>query len=175
MTPNDKVLGFIRTYIPYGISALLAWLLLNTGLDLTGEVQVALVTLTVALVTNAYYLLIRLVESRWPWVGVFLGWPKAPEYQAVDNLWGSLVRTLTPVLASFVVVTAAFYVAAWFGYQLSADMQAGAVVVVMGLFEALYYSAARFITTRWPWWSWLLGTPKEAAITGPVVPLYTRS
>lgn len=159
MTPNEKVLGFIRTYVPYGVAAALAWLLLHTGLDLTGEVQVLAITLVVALVTNVYYLLIRLLESRWPFLGVFLGWPKQPEYVKVDNLWASLVRTLIPTLVSFVVVTISYYIAQAFGVEVSAENQASIIVVVVALVEAAYYSLARAITARWPAASWLLGTP----------------
>lgn len=161
MTPNDKIIGFIRTYVPYGISAGLAWLLLTTGFDLTGEVQVALVTLTVALVTNVYYMAIRLIEARVPWIGALLGWPKSPGYIAVDGLWASLVRTLVPTLAAFVVVTLSFWIAEAFGAQIDVSTQAGFIVIVVGLFEIAYYAVARAILDRWPNMAWLLGVPRD--------------
>lgn len=176
MTPNDKVLGFFRTYIPYGISAGLAWLLLHTGLDLTGEVQVGLIALTVALVTNVYYTTIRLVETRWPWVGIFLGWPKQPEYIKVDNLWASLVRTLIPTLVAFAVVTASYYISLWFGFEIDLENRASLVVIAVGVVEAAYYGAARALLAKWPSLSFLLGTPQVEVnqnSTKAITPQYT--
>lgn len=176
MTPNEQVLGFIRTYVPYGIGAAVAWLLLTFGLDLSGDVQILAVTLAVALVTNVYYLGIRLIESRWPWLGVFLGWPKQPEYVKVDNLWASLVRTLIPVLVAFLVSTLALYIAVWAGVEISVESQAGLITIIVALVEAGYYALARGITARWPWTSFLLGTPtvdvNQSAVKA-ITPTYT--
>jgi hypothetical protein len=154
MTPNDRITGYIRTVVPYAIGAFLTWLLSISGLDFTGELQVALIVFPVTVVTNVYYLLIRLLEVRFPWVGLFLGIPKTPDYTAVDNLWASLVRTAIPTVVAAVVVT---FVGIWL--NLDADTQSGVIVIAVALVQALYYAVARAILSRWPGAKILLGTP----------------
>lgn len=151
-TLNDRATGLIRTYVGYGVGAVLAWLLVHTGLDLTGPFQVALLVLLVAIVTNAYYFVVRLLEVRFPIVGVLLGIPKAPEYQAVDNLWASFVRTAIPTVVSAVVVG---FVAVWI--DLSADQQAAVITAVVAIVSSLYYTVARAVVARWPRTKVLLG------------------
>lgn len=163
-TANDRLLAYIRTYVPYAIGGALAWLLLVTGLDLTGEFQLVAVTLAVAVVTNAYYWLIRLLEGRFPWLGAFLGYAKQPDYLRVDNLWASLVRTAFPTLAAFIVATVTTLISSWSNTPIEID-NAGLAVILVAVFEAVYYAIAKEITTRFPSASWLLGTPVQPTYT----------
>jgi hypothetical protein len=151
-TMNDRATGLIRTYVGYGIGAVLAWLLVHTGVDLHGPFQAAVLVLVVALVTNSYYLAIRLLEVRFPFVGVFLGIPKAPDYLAVDNLWASFVRTAIPTVVSAVIVGV---VAVWI--DLNADQQASVIAAVVAIVSSLYYTVARSVVARWPRTKLLLG------------------
>lgn len=157
MTPHDRVLSYIRTFVPYGIGALLAWVLTTVALDLRGEFELALTAFLVALVTNVYYLLIRFAESRAPWLGVLLGWPKMPDYTAVDNLWASLVRTGIPTLVAPLVVLVAAWLAGLLNITLTDELTTGLIAAVIGIVEAAYYALARFLIKRWPSTEWLLG------------------
>lgn len=78
---SDWLISQIRTYVPAGVGALLAWLA-TLGLDLGAEAQVGLVTFLTAALTGVYYTLIRLLERRWPQVGILLGARKTPVYEA---------------------------------------------------------------------------------------------
>ena len=152
MTAHDKILGFIRTYVPYTLGAFFAWLFLTTHLDLRGEFQVAIIAFTVAAVQNIYYYVIRLLEVQVPALGVFLGFPKQPEYQAVDNLWASFVRTAIPT-----VIGVLLFLAANLGLALDAETESGLIVILVGVAQALYYSIARALIAKVPALSWMLG------------------
>lgn len=153
MTPNDRLIAYIRTYVPYAIGAALAWLLTVSGWDLTGEFQIALVAFVVVAVTNLYYLLFRILESRIPWLGAFLGVPKAPEYVGVSNLWASFRRTAIPTLVGAIVTT---LLAVWF--HVDAATQSLLIAIGIAVIEAAYYGLARALITRWSGLAWMLGT-----------------
>lgn len=88
MTNNDKITGAIRTLVP----AVVAWILaqLTTAIPAIGEliqhveveIGVAVVEplelLLTALILVVYYLAVRVLGDRWPWVEGFLGSTKAP-------------------------------------------------------------------------------------------------
>lgn len=158
MTAHDKVLAYIRTYIPYAVGAVIAWLLATAHLDLRGAPEVALTAFAVALTTNLYYVVIRVLEDRLPVLGVFLGFPRAPEYANVSNLWASLVRTWIPPLVGALVVAVTAWAALALGVEPLPSEQAASVAVVgVAVVEGLYYAAARALLARWPRLSWLLG------------------
>lgn len=153
MNTNDKALAYIRTYVPYAIGAAVAWLLVHTGIDFRGPVALALVAFLVPLTQNAYYVLVRLIEQRVPLLGALLGWPAAPQFAAVENLWASLVRTIIPSLIGALVATIVAL-----GLQLDADTQSTLIVALVAIVQALYYALARWIVGRWPAARFLLGT-----------------
>ncbi|MTE24817.1 hypothetical protein [Microbacterium sp. ZXX196] len=88
MTNNDKIIGAIRTLVP----AAVAWILaqLTTAIPAVGEaithveveIGVAVVEplelVLTAVILVAYYLAVRKVAERWPWVEGFLGSTKSP-------------------------------------------------------------------------------------------------
>ncbi|UAJ81398.1 hypothetical protein IT072_03595 [Leifsonia sp. ZF2019] len=82
-----------------------------------------------------------------------LGWPTAPQFAAVDNLWASLVRTIIPSLAGALVATVVAL-----GLALDADTQSTLIVGLVALIQAAYYALARWIVSRWPSARFLLGT-----------------
>ncbi|NQX36240.1 hypothetical protein [Herbiconiux sp. VKM Ac-2851] len=152
-TPNDTITAYIRTYVPYGIGAALAWLLATIGLDLTGDFQIALIALAVVLVTNAYYLAVRLLERVLPILGVLLGIPKTPEYGEVSNLWASFVRTAIPTLVGALVTTVLGII-----FHLDAQTQSVFIVLGIAVIEAAYYGLARNLVARYPGLVFLLGS-----------------
>jgi len=169
MTPNDQVLAFIRTYVPYAIGAAAAWLLVTFAIHLPDDVTVALTAFLVVAAQNAYYLLIRVVERHVPWLGVLLGWPKQPAYTGVADLWGSVLRTGLPTLAGLLAFGVGYLIATVFGFHLDAQSQTGLIVIILGVLQGLYYAAAKWIIARAPGWSWLLGNVPAPAtyLTGP--------
>ncbi len=157
MTLHDRTIAAIRTYVPYVITAALAYIYTSTAVDLRGDFQVALIAVTSVGVTNLYYLLIRLIETKLPWIGVLLGWPKAPEYEHVENLWASLVRTGIPTVAGALVFIAGYWVAELLGITIPADVSAQVVVFLIAVLEVLYHAAAVSLASRWSGLAWMLG------------------
>ena len=70
MTLNDYLVSLIRTIVPIGVGALASSAL---GLDLDPAAAVVIVT-------GVYYAIVRAAETRWPSVGVALGWRAKPSY-----------------------------------------------------------------------------------------------
>lgn len=77
---HDYLTSLIRTGVPTGIGALLAWMAAEAGIVLEADSSTALTAGMVALIMGGYYALVRALESRWPWLGVLLGMPAAPSY-----------------------------------------------------------------------------------------------
>jgi hypothetical protein len=152
MTPNDKISALIRTYVPYAIGAVIAWLLTTFTIDLSGEFEAALVALSLVVVQNLYYLAVRLLETRIVGLGVLLGLPKAPEYVGVSNLWASVVRTGIPTIVGALVGL----VVVWLG-DVPADVSTGLTVTIIAIAQALYYTVAAFVVAKWPRVTALLG------------------
>lgn len=76
---SDIVTSLIRTYVPSAVGALLAWLL-TLGVQVDAETQLGLVTALTGLLIALYYTLIRLLEKKYPKIGVLLGSAKKPTY-----------------------------------------------------------------------------------------------
>lgn len=79
---NNFVTSLIRTYVPIGVGALASYLL-TLGIDLDANAQLGLVTFLTALLQGLYYLIARLLEQRYPQLGVLLGSSKTPDYKEV--------------------------------------------------------------------------------------------
>jgi len=68
--------GYIRTIVPM-IVGWIGALLLDWGIDFTNE---GLTQFVVVLVGGIYYVVVRLLEKRWPKAGRLLGVAKTPVY-----------------------------------------------------------------------------------------------
>lgn len=80
MSLSDWLVSWLRTNVAAWIPTVAAWLA-SYGVDLPVEPSsVAIVSLAV----SGYYTLVRLLEARWPAVGVLLGWKAAPSYGAAS-------------------------------------------------------------------------------------------
>lgn len=76
---NPFIASLIRTVVPVIVGAVITWLAgIGLNLDVAGQEGLAL-TLTV-IFTAAYYFVVRFIEERVPWVGVFLGYAKSPAF-----------------------------------------------------------------------------------------------
>lgn len=76
-TDRNLTPSLVRTIVPMIVGALAAWLLEKWGVTLPLEPTTE--TLTVVL-SALYYSAIRALESRWPWLGAFLGSLSTPHY-----------------------------------------------------------------------------------------------
>ncbi len=78
---SDTLTSLIRTYVPIVVGALVSWLI-TLGIEVDSTTQAGLVTGLTGVVTAAYYTIVRLLETRIPWIGVLLGTTKVPSYEA---------------------------------------------------------------------------------------------
>lgn len=76
---SDTIRSLIRTGVPIGVGAALAWLV-TLGIDLPPEAGDGLIVFGTALLQGIYYTLVRVLEERWPWLGVLVGPGGAPVY-----------------------------------------------------------------------------------------------
>ena len=82
---TNLVASLIRTWVPYGVGAVLAWLA-SLGLNFGAEAEVGLIALLTALLGAAYYAIVRPLEARWPVFGWLLGLPTQPAYaETIDQ------------------------------------------------------------------------------------------
>lgn len=77
---SDYLLSLIRTAVPAGVGIALGWLTAR-GLTLDEASSAALTAAATGIATAVYYAVVRAAETRWPWLGVLLGAPRAPVYQ----------------------------------------------------------------------------------------------
>jgi uncharacterized membrane protein (DUF441 family) len=78
---NSFVTSLIRTYVPIGVGAVIAWLA-TLGLQLDAETQTSLVIALTGIIQAAYYFIARWIEKRFPQIGtILLGSSKAPVYR----------------------------------------------------------------------------------------------
>lgn len=76
---TDFVIGLTRTYTPIVIGALVAWLI-TKGIQIDVQTQAGLVVALTGFLQALYYTAIRLVEKKYPQVGILLGKAKTPTY-----------------------------------------------------------------------------------------------
>lgn len=77
---HDYLISLIRTAVPAGVGALLAWLASRAGIVLDSDSSTALTAGVVAVAIGGYYALVRALEVRWPVVGTLLGRRAQPSY-----------------------------------------------------------------------------------------------
>lgn len=77
---SNLVISALRTYVPLAVGLLLTWLASTLHVVIDPSSQAGLVALCVAVLTAAYWTLVRLVEQHFPGAGTFLGYPAKPVY-----------------------------------------------------------------------------------------------
>jgi hypothetical protein len=77
---NNTVVSLIRTYVPVVVGALVSWLIVHYGWHVSKDIQVGADTALTAFIIAAYYTLVRLLENKFPWLGVLLGHVAKPTY-----------------------------------------------------------------------------------------------
>ena len=82
---NDQIVSLIRTVVPVAVGAFLTWLTTELGVGVAEDAGTALTVGLVGLFTALYYTLARVLEQRWPWLGVLLGSRRQPTYGQPNN------------------------------------------------------------------------------------------
>lgn len=90
---NDYLISLIRTAVPSAVGAVLSWALVNFGLSVDDDTKIALITGLTGAIITIYYALVRALETKFPWVGSFLGAPKAPAYKGTPGDGVAVVET----------------------------------------------------------------------------------
>lgn len=80
---NAFAASLIRTIVPVAAGAVISWLAL-INLDIDAEGQQALGALLTAALTGAYYIVVRLIETKVPQAGWLLGLAKSPDSYSND-------------------------------------------------------------------------------------------
>lgn len=76
---NNFFTSLVRTYVPLAVGALAAWLA-TKGLALDLETTAGLVIFLTGALQGTYYLVVRLLERKFPQLGVLLGSTQKPVY-----------------------------------------------------------------------------------------------
>jgi hypothetical protein len=82
MKLNDTLIGLIRTWVPIGVGAVIAWFTAQ-GLSLDSETQTAVIVALTGVTQAVYYSVVRLLENQFPAIGWLLGSAKTPVYNPV--------------------------------------------------------------------------------------------
>lgn len=71
--------SLIRTYVPIIVGALVAWLA-TLGLAIDADAAAGLIIFLTCALQGLYYLVVRLLERKFPQIGVLLGSAQKPVY-----------------------------------------------------------------------------------------------
>ena len=77
---TNFAISLIRTYVPIAVGTFISFLFVQFGLTLDGEIALQLTAGLTGLVIGAYYLVARLLERKFPALGVLLGSTQKPVY-----------------------------------------------------------------------------------------------
>ena len=77
---TNFVTSLVRTYVPILVGSVLSFLAVKYGFAVEPDVQNQLVAGLTGVVIAAYYLLVRLLERKFPQLGVLLGSTQKPVY-----------------------------------------------------------------------------------------------
>lgn len=78
-TDDNLRTSIIRTIVPIVVGSVTAWLV-SRGIEVNDEVQTQFTNGLTGLISAGYYVVVRLIERRVPWVGAFLGRRATPTY-----------------------------------------------------------------------------------------------
>lgn len=70
---NSSVLQAIGKFVPIGVGLLLTWLASSLNIVIDPSSQAGLVALCVAVLTAAWYLLVKVIVRYFPWTAVLIG------------------------------------------------------------------------------------------------------
>lgn len=76
---NALVLSLIRTWVPVAVGAVLSWLI-TLGITIPTDERYGFTTALTALVIGVYYAIVRVLETKFPQIGILLGAIAEPAY-----------------------------------------------------------------------------------------------
>jgi len=76
----DGFIAYVRTFVPIAIGAVVTFLARQFDIVIDSESAQGAVLFVNAVVTGAYYALIKYAETRFPWIGWLIGYAKSPTY-----------------------------------------------------------------------------------------------
>lgn len=76
---NDKIIATIRTFVP-GVVGTFVLYMAARGFELDAAAIAGLEAFISGLAIAVYYLIVRLLSVKFPWVEALLGSKKTPEY-----------------------------------------------------------------------------------------------
>lgn len=82
----DKAYATIRLAAAYVVGVLLTWVAETLGVGIDEETSTAMRDAVTMLLSVGYYLVIRILATRLPWIEWLLVVPKSPVYVAPDKL-----------------------------------------------------------------------------------------
>lgn len=89
--------SIIRTVVPILLGGLLGWLS-TLGIEFDAETSAALTNAVIigvtAAVTMIYYVVVRLIEQKFPQIGILLGLKKAPAVYTNSQVAGVAIETV---------------------------------------------------------------------------------
>lgn len=108
---QNQFISIVRTYVPIGVGAVLAWVAIHFGFTVDEKTQTTLVLLVTALLQAGYYLIVRALEAKWPRLGVLLGVPAKPHYPRLvkDDRGATDVAVILLVAVLVIVVILLFH------------------------------------------------------------------
>lgn len=77
---NSFLTSIIRTYVPIAVGSLASYLALH-GMELDATTLAGLTAFLGGIISAVYYLVVRLLEKKFPKVGVLLGVAAKPIYK----------------------------------------------------------------------------------------------
>lgn len=82
---TNFVQSLIRTWVPIAVGAVASYLI-TLGVELDADTQAGLVVAMTGILQAVYYLVVRLLEKKFPQVGALLGSTQKPVYVEAHNL-----------------------------------------------------------------------------------------
>ena len=80
---NDIIISFIRTGVAYVVGAVVAWLTVK-GITIDADAVTGFTAFLTAVFSGLYYLIARVLETRYPEAGKLLGVAKKPTYKETN-------------------------------------------------------------------------------------------
>lgn len=82
---NNFFISLVRTYVPIAVGSVISYLVVNYGLVVDPAITNQLVAGLTGLIIAGYYLLARLLERKFPQLGLLLGSTQKPVYIEQDT------------------------------------------------------------------------------------------
>lgn len=82
--------SIVRTIIPIAVGQIVAFVA-TLGIEVTPDQEAAFTTVLGFVAAALYYLIIRILEQKFPWMGALLGWAATPDGYSHGN--GEIVES----------------------------------------------------------------------------------